>query len=87
MDGQDAERDALALVQAALDGDDEGLAVILSHCDLRETAMTLAAVTAWLVSLHGRQNGPVLMGALRKAAQGQPVRLVSDGQRLTEVPR
>jgi hypothetical protein len=59
-------------VQAALDGDDEGLAVILDNCDGRETARVLATVAAHLMALWGPLNMPVLMGALRKAAHGQP---------------
>ena len=84
---QDAERDAVALIQAALDGDGAAAALLLGNCDQRETAAALAAMAAWLVSRLAPDDQQVLMGALRKAALGLPVRLVSDGQRLTELPR
>ena len=81
MSAQDAELDAVALVQAALGHDDDALAVLLDQCELRETCSVLAALAAWLVSLFGQENVPVLMCGLRKAAHGLPVRLVSDGHR------
>lgn len=81
---RDAELDAVALVQAALDHDDEALALLLASCDQRAVCATLAALAAWLVSRFGEDNVPVLMGGLRKAALGLPVRLVSDGFRLSE---
>ena len=49
----DAELDAVAAVQARLDGDGDGLAVILGSCDLRETCEALAGVSAHAVSLLG----------------------------------
>jgi hypothetical protein len=82
---QDAERDAVALIQAALDHDDEATTLLLDSCGHRETCHALAAVTAWLVSRLAPEHQPMLMGALRKAALGLPVRLVSDGHRLTEM--
>jgi hypothetical protein len=87
LSAQDADLDAVALVQAALDHDDEALAVVLAQCDQRAVCGVLAALAAYLVDLvrlFGPENVPLLMGGLRKAAQGLPVRLVSDGSRLSE---
>jgi hypothetical protein len=81
---QDAERDAVALIQAALDDDGEASVLLLGSCDQRETCHVLAALGAWLVSRLAPEDQPVLMGALRKAALGQQVRLASDGHRLSE---
>jgi hypothetical protein len=83
---QDAERDAVALIQAALDHDGEATALLLGSCDQRQVCYVLAATAAFLVSRLAPEDQPVLVGALRKAALGLPVRLVSDGHRLTEVP-
>ena len=60
---------------------------MLADCDQRATCATLAAPAAWLVRLCGGEKTQVLMGGLRKAAQGQAVRLVSDGHWITEAAR
>jgi hypothetical protein len=86
MSGQeDAGRDAVALVQAALDHDEEALLLLLDNCGQRETCRALAAVAAHLVSIWGPETQSLLIGMMRELAlKGQAVRLVSDGHRVRE---
>jgi hypothetical protein len=60
----DAVRDALALVQAALTGDEMGSDAILNACDRRRVAAVLAELAARL--LRGRAAQPtVRLAAMR----------------------
>lgn len=42
MSNPDAQRDAIALIRASLEDDQEAAGVILDHCDLRAVAAELA---------------------------------------------
>lgn len=72
---RDTVLDCVALVEAALSGDEEGCRAVIDHCDPREVASALAAcLGAVLAIVHGSQERALAMargelGELLTAAQ------------------
>lgn len=66
---RDVQRDALALVQARYDGDDQGLTVILDACNQRFVAATLA---------------DIISGLLHSGILGDPAAAMAEMRRICE---
>jgi hypothetical protein len=56
MSSPDVERDALALIKASIEEDQEATEVILGHCDLRAVAEDLAFRAACLALINFRSQ-------------------------------